>query len=294
MMMSRRISLVAAALVCLAGTALVSATPQPDSTALYLDEGVYLADDGAGTSACLTQGGDGLLWVVVGNDQAGYTYQFLASTGLDQNSWVQTTQYAGDWYENEDGTYDFYPAQAGQQKPAEPPLIGPPVPAKPVITMPMPGGATMQIFDDGTVNVTLANGTIVTIVITRMVPSRPRLRNPAAHHSRSRYTSSQRLGQPSNEMERRTIININTVADRLSPDSVMFSLICPAVISAGQGSIPKCDLCRTSYARGAVHEMDLVTLQAHWVLAAGSGWHLHRYGGRTIAPGRWLCRQDPG
>jgi hypothetical protein len=123
---------------------------------LYLDSGMYLTDDGAGTSAVMTQDGSGNLWVVVGSDEDGYTYQFHSSTDLDPEDEVETTQYDGDWVDNQDGTYTYSLSGSSTTKPSGPPpsIRGPqPEPPTSVVvrTTNLPGGGLLiVIFDPAT------------------------------------------------------------------------------------------------------------------------------------------------
>jgi hypothetical protein len=109
------------------------------TTDLNLDNGMDLGNDGAGNSNALTQDGSGNLWLVVGNDEDGYTYQPLGSTGLDPEDAVETTQYDGDWESNEDGSYTFFSAVSSANLPS-----GPPPSIRPAPDLP-PLGVTVDI-----------------------------------------------------------------------------------------------------------------------------------------------------
>jgi hypothetical protein len=116
---------------------------------LYLDSAVLLADDGAGDTAWVTQGGDGSIWLVAGNNEDGYTYQFVAGTGLDQTSWVTTTQYDGEWSQDGAGNYVFDPT--GQ------------IPNPPAAPQPVPAGPPPPPQQPVTKSVVLPDGTVIVV-----------------------------------------------------------------------------------------------------------------------------------
>jgi hypothetical protein len=135
----KRLIILSALLSILAGASLVSARDDTPID-LYLDSAALVADDGAGYTVWLTQAGDGGLWVVAGDNEDGYTYQFLAGTGLDQASWVATTQSAGTWDQDEDDNYVFTPTGQMPNPPAAPqPVVpvGPPPPRGSVVIGPL-------------------------------------------------------------------------------------------------------------------------------------------------------------
>lgn len=130
MIRTHRIHLAAAVLACLAGAALVGAQQraQPQAaTDLNLDSAVNLYDDGNGSTAWITQGGDGTLCLVSGSDANGYTYRYVDSNAVPACQQVQTAAPAGTWGQDTDGNPVFAPQQ--QKEPGK----FPNVPAQPLV-----------------------------------------------------------------------------------------------------------------------------------------------------------------